>query len=157
MGESLIVEAANDPAQLVKQCHPVLRHTGMLLVAGTVVLCATAPLVLRVFGTDYARNGAGVLRLVALSAVPNLVVIVAVSACRAQRRMRMLVSILAVACSLSTALSLVLLPVLGIAGVGAGWLIGQTAVASWLWWQKPLWLPVGRSVQRSGGSRAGPS
>ncbi len=154
MGESLIVEAANDPAQLVKQCYQVLRHTGMLLVAGTVVLCAAAPLVLRVFGTDYARNGAGLLRLVALSAIPNLVVITAVSACRAQRRLRMLVGILAVACSLSTVLSLVLLPVMGIAGVGAGWLIGQTATAAWLWWQKPLWLPVGRSAQRSGGKRA---
>ena len=157
MGESLIVEAANDPAQLVKHSHQVLRHTGMLLMAGTVVLCAAAPLVLRVFGADYARNGTGLLRLVALSAVLNLVVITAVSACRAQRRLRMLVGIVAVVCSLSTGLSLVLLPVLGIAGVGAGWLIAQTAVASWLWWQKPLWLPVGPSAPRTGGSRTDPS
>jgi O-antigen/teichoic acid export membrane protein len=146
MGQSLIVEAANDPAQLVKQCHQVLRHTGMLLVAGTAALCAAAPLVLRIFGADYARHGAGLLRLVALSAIPNLVVITAVSASRAQRRLRMVVGILAVVCSLSTGLSLVLLPVMGIAGVGAGWLIGQTVTAAGLWWQKPWWLPVGRSA-----------
>ena len=157
MGESLVVEAANDPAQLVKQCYQVLRHAGMLLVAGAAVLCAAAPLVLRVFGTDYARNGAGLLRLVALSAVPNLVVVTAVSACRAQRRLGMLVAILAVDCSLSMGLSLVLLPVMGIAGVGAGWLIGQTTTAVWLWWQKPRWLPAGRSASRSAGRAPGPS
>ncbi|MEU3337049.1 lipopolysaccharide biosynthesis protein [Streptomyces sp. NPDC002144] len=153
MGESLIVEAANDPAQLLKQCHKVLRHTGMLLVASTAVLCLAAPLLLRVFGPDYARNGSGLLRLVALSAIPNLVVIVAVSACRAQRRLHMLMGLLAVVCSLSTGLSLVLLPVLGIAGVGAGWLIAQTFVALLLWWQKPLWLPVGRSAPQAAQDR----
>lgn len=157
MGESLIVEAANDPAQLLKQCRKVLRHTGMLLVAGTVVLCATAPLLLRLFGPDYARNGTGLLRLVALSAVPNLVVIVAVSACRAQRRLHMLMGILAVVCLLSTGLSLVLLSVLGIAGVGAGWLIAQTVVAVGLWWQKSLWLPVGRSAPQAADDPDSPS
>lgn len=142
MGESLVVEAANDPAQLLKHCRQVLRHTGMLLLAGTLLLVPLAPLVLRVFGTDYAENGAGLLRLVALSALPNLVVITAVSACRAQRRMRMLIGILAVVCLLATGLTLLLLPVIGIAGAGAGWLIAQTVVAVWLWLQKPLWLPV---------------
>ncbi|MBO4253471.1 lipopolysaccharide biosynthesis protein [Streptomyces griseorubiginosus] len=153
MGESLIVEAANDPAQLLKQCHKVLRHTGMLLVAGSAVLCLAAPLLLRVFGPDYARNGSGLLRLVALSAIPNLVVTVAVSASRAQRRLGVLMGILAVVCSLSTGLSLVLMPVLGIAGVGAGWLIGQTFMAVLLWWRKPLWLPVGRSAPQAAQNR----
>ncbi|MFF3397816.1 lipopolysaccharide biosynthesis protein [Streptomyces sp. NPDC002659] len=157
MGESLIVEAANDPAQLLRQCRRVLRHTGMLQLAGVVVLCAAAPLVLRVFGPEYAQNGAGLLRLVALSALPNLVIITAVSACRAQRRMRTLIGILAVTCSLATGLSLVLLSPLGIAGVGAGWLIAQTVVAAYLWWRKPLWLPGrDRSVSPADGGLVGP-
>ena len=142
MGESLIVEAANDPARLAEHCRQVLRHTGLLLLAGAAVLSAAAPLALRVFGADYARNGADLLRLVAVSALPNLVVVTAVSACRVQRRLRALIGILAVACSLSTALALALMPVLGITGVGAGWLIAQSAMAGWLWWHKPLWLPV---------------
>lgn len=157
MGESLVVEAANDPAQLLRHCRRVLRHTGMLQVVGALVLCAAAPLVLRVFGTDYAQNGAGLLRLVALSAIPNLVVITAMSACRAQRRMRMLIGILGVVCTLATGLSLVLLSPLGIAGVGAGWLIAQSVVAAWLWWRKPLWLPVGsRSESPTDGGMVGP-
>nr|WSY50042.1 hypothetical protein OG999_07730 [Streptomyces sp. NBC_00886] len=140
MGASLVVEAANDPSRLVAHCRLVLRHTGALLVGGAVVLCAAAPLILRIFGPDYARYGANLLRLTALSALPNIVVVAAVSICRAQRRLGLLVVILAMVCSLATALSYVLLPVMGITGVGVGWLVAQTLTAAVLWWRRADWL-----------------
>ncbi|MET7455988.1 hypothetical protein ABZT03_29720 [Streptomyces sp. NPDC005574] len=145
MGASLIVEAAHDPSQLAAHCRLVLRHTGVLLVCGVAALCAAAPLILRLFGPQYAEHGADLLRLTALSALPNLVVVAAVSICRAQRRLRLLVGILAAVCTLATVLSYVLLGVMGIAGVGAAWLVAQTAVAGALWWRRESWLPGPRS------------
>jgi O-antigen/teichoic acid export membrane protein len=141
MGASLIVEAANDPSRVAVHCRLILRHTGTLLVCGVVVLCAGAPLILRVFGPEYASQGADLLRLTALSALPNLVVVAAVSICRARRRLGLLVAILVTVCSLATLLSYVLLSVMGIAGVGAGWLLAQTVVAAVLWWRRRDWLP----------------
>ncbi|WP_371667093.1 hypothetical protein OG985_05475 [Streptomyces sp. NBC_00289] len=141
MGASLIVEAAHDPSQLAAHCRLVLRHTLVLLACAATALCAAAPLILRIFGPEYARNGADLLRLTAVSALPNLVVVAAVSICRAQRRLRLLMGILATVCTLATVLSYVLLGPMGIAGVGAAWLVAQTTVAATLWWCRAHWLP----------------
>lgn len=140
MGSSLIVESATDPGRLVENCRRVLRHTGALLTACVVVMAALAPLILRVFGEDYSSHGTMLLRLLLLSALPNLVVEVAVSACRAQRRMATVVWVLAALCSLALALTIVLLPVMGVAGAGAAWLIAQCVVAAVLLWRRSLWL-----------------
>ncbi|MER6420163.1 hypothetical protein [Streptomyces sp. NPDC001137] len=142
MGASLIVEGTNDPSRLAAHCRLVLRHTGVLLAGGVVVLCAAAPLILRIFGPDYARYGADLLRLIALSALPNIVVVAAVSMCRIRRRLFLLVGILGAVCTLATVLTYVLLPVMGITGVGAAWLLAQTAAAATLWWRRPYWLPT---------------
>ncbi|MGW1749020.1 lipopolysaccharide biosynthesis protein [Streptomyces sp. NPDC002092] len=141
MGASLIVEAANDSSRLVAHCRLVLRHTAALLMCGIAVLCTAAPIILRVFGPDYARYGANLLRLAALSALPNIVVVAAVSMCRVRRRLRLLVGILAGVCTLATVLSYALLPVMGITGVGAAWLLSQAAAAAVLWWRRSNWLP----------------
>jgi O-antigen/teichoic acid export membrane protein len=140
MGSSLIVESATAPGRLARNCRRVLAHTGMLLVGCVLVLTAAAPLVLRVFGADYARHGTGLLRLLLLSALPNLVVAVAVSVCRARRRMKTVIAILAAVCSLALVLMVVLLPVLGLTGAGAAWLIAQSAVAAVLVWRRSWWL-----------------
>jgi O-antigen/teichoic acid export membrane protein len=154
MGSSLIVEATNDPSRLGAHCRLVLRHTGVLLACGVAVLCLAAPLILRIFGPGYAANGANLLRLVALSALPNLVVVAAVSVCRIRRRLRLLVGILATVCTLAIMLSYVLLRVMGITGVGVAWLIAQTTVAAVLWWRRAQWLPPAQapSFQTSRGS-----
>ncbi|GAA2522979.1 hypothetical protein GCM10010423_15060 [Streptomyces levis] len=141
MGSSLIVEAANDPARLGAHCRLVLRHTALLLVGGVAVLCAAAPLILRIFGEDYAENGAALLRLTAVSALPNLVVVAAVSICRVRRRLRLLMVIMVTECTLAIGLSYVLLRVMGITGVGAAWVAAQTLVAAALWWRRAQWLP----------------
>jgi O-antigen/teichoic acid export membrane protein len=140
MGSSLIVESATDPDRLVANCRRVLRHTGALLVGCIVVMVALAPLILRLFGVDYSAHGTTLLRLLLLSALPNLIVEVAVCVCRARRRMATVVWVLAALCSLALVLTVVLLPVMGVAGAGAAWLIAQCVVAAVLLWRRSLWL-----------------
>ena len=144
MGSSLVVESATDPAQLTRNCKRVLTHTGVLLAAAVIILAAAAPEILRVFGPEYARHGTGLLRLLLLSALPNLAVATAVSVCRARRRIRTAVAILATVCCGALGLTLLLLPVLGIAGAGAAWLIAETTVALILLLWPNTWLGIER-------------
>lgn len=46
-------------------------------------------------------------------------------------------------CVLVLGLGWVLLPRLGLNGVGIAWLLTQSATAGFLWLRRDLWLPVG--------------
>ncbi|MEU8919812.1 hypothetical protein AB0D10_02605 [Kitasatospora sp. NPDC048545] len=140
MGYSLVVESARDISRL-DDYRRVLRHSGRVLVAAVVLLIAVAPLALRLFGRDYADHGTVVLWLLALSALPNLLNTTVVALSRARRRMGVVVGVLAGLSTVVLTLTALLLPVLGITGAGAAWLIGQTLVAAVLLWRRSWWLP----------------
>jgi O-antigen/teichoic acid export membrane protein len=142
MGASLLVEAAGDSAGPAAGCRRVLRHTGALLALAITALVVGAPLVLRVFGPGYARNGSTLLQLLALSALPHLVVSTAISACRVLGRMRVVVAIQAGLATAVLTLTVVLLPVLGVLGAGVAWLAAQTATALALLIARRVWLPT---------------
>jgi O-antigen/teichoic acid export membrane protein len=132
MGQSLVTHAASDQAHLGAHHRDALKHTLRLVVPAVAVLAISAPWILEVFGSVYADEGTTVLRLLALSAVPHTVNSMAVSRGRVQRHMRFVVTLLAILCSLVLALAVVLLPVLGIVGVGVAWLVAQSLVAAFL-------------------------
>lgn len=140
MGLSLVVEAAWEPDRIERFRHMV-KHTGILLTACVTVLGAAAPLILRIFGAQYARDGAGLLRLLAFSGLPNLVVVAAVSVARVRQRMGLVVAVYAAICVLVLGLTAVLLPVMGVDGAGVAWLAALTVVAAALLWRRDLWLP----------------
>jgi O-antigen/teichoic acid export membrane protein len=104
------------------------------------IVAAAAPYLLQVCGRQYGAAGAGVLRLLALSAIPNVITALAVSAARAQRRMRLVVAVLLAICSLVLTVTAALLPVLGLPGVGVAWLLAQTLVAGVLLLTRRRWL-----------------
>ncbi len=141
MCASLIVEAADDPARLRRHCRHLLRHVGALLGGAVLVVLVGAPWLLALFGADYARGGSTVLRLLALSALPNLLVTVAVAVCRVRRRMLVPVAALGALVGLVLGLTVLLLPPMGIAGAGLAWLLAQCAVAGVLLVGRSWWLP----------------
>jgi O-antigen/teichoic acid export membrane protein len=109
-----------------------LRVIAIMLVPAMVVMIVGGRLILGLFGASYAAAGYGLLILLAISALPDAVSNVAVAVLRVTHRL-----------GYSTALNLdilvvtlvgawVLMPPLGIAGVGAAWLGAQTfgAIAS---------------------------
>ncbi|MEV7027530.1 hypothetical protein AB0O00_36055, partial [Kitasatospora sp. NPDC093558] len=148
MSASLIVEATSptdspDAAgHLLRQCRRVLRHSGAVLAAAALFATPAAPWVLSVFGADYARAGTTTLRLLVLSALPNLVVAVAVAACRVQRRLRVVLAVLAAQAALALGLTVLLLAPMGVTGAGLAWLVAQCAVAGALLWRRSWWLPA---------------
>jgi O-antigen/teichoic acid export membrane protein len=122
---SLFAEGSYDPGAL----HVLSRNAvaGALAVAtvGALFLLLLGDRLLLAFGHAYAAEGATLLRLVALAALPAAVVNVYLGALRVRRQVGELVIIAGAVAVTTVALSSALLPVMGLAGAGVGNGLGQ--------------------------------
>ncbi|MFE5712752.1 lipopolysaccharide biosynthesis protein [Streptomyces sp. NPDC056501] len=143
VGSSLVVEAVGSPERLVEHAVRMLRHTGLLLGAGIVLVAVLAPQILSFFGPEYAEHGTTLLRLLALSALPNIVVSLAIDVWRARRRLRWAVGVQVLMCVLVLGLTKLLLPTLGITGAGVAWLVTMCLLATPLLVWRSRWLTTG--------------
>jgi O-antigen/teichoic acid export membrane protein len=129
-GQALVANAVLHRDWLDQQHRQALRHTLRLLVPVVALVAGLAPFWLSLFGLWYAEQGVTTLRLLALSAIPNAVVALAVSRARVERRMRVVVAVLVGVCVLVLGLTTALVPHLGIAGAALAWLVAQLLVAA---------------------------
>jgi O-antigen/teichoic acid export membrane protein len=141
MGTSLVAESAHDPSRLAAGVRSVITHTAKFLVPAVVVMIIGAPVLLSVFGSGY-RSAADDLRLLVLAAIPNLLVSIAVSSARAQRRLRFLLTVQASQCATVVALTWLLLHAVGRSGASLAWLTAQCVFAAVLLIRRDLWMPV---------------
>jgi len=132
MGQSLVVQGAKNESQLSFHSRRATRHALQLLVPGVIVLLITAPYILRLFGRVYAEQGSTSLRLLALAAFPLLFVTIVVSELRVQRKMFRVAATMVLLAIIVLALSYMLIPRIGITGIGVAWLCGEGVVAVFL-------------------------
>jgi aminoglycoside phosphotransferase (APT) family kinase protein len=139
---SLIVEVATDGTKLAEYSYRVLIQNARLVVPLVLFLALGAPYILRLFGDSYSNEGATLLRLMALAALPNIVTSVYISCVRVQRRVLQLFLIFASMSSLVLSLSYILLGLYGINGIGIAWLLSETVIATVLLFtrQGRVWL-----------------
>lgn len=130
MATSLTVEAARDPAKLPVYARQMLLHVARLLVPPVALIVLGAPVILLAFGESYAAEGTTLLRLLALSALPYLVITIYFSIARVRRQIAGIVVVQGVLCVLTLGLSYALLRLYGITGVGIAWLASCAAVAA---------------------------
>ncbi len=133
MGSSLVVETAKDQQKLGIYSHRIYKNTLRIVVPVAAFILIAAPYILMIFGRGYSTQGTAVLRLLALSAIPNVINAIFVSIARAQRRVGEEVLALGVLCSLLLGTSYILLRQYGIVGVGYGWLGSQILVALFIY------------------------
>ena len=95
----------------------------------TVVGVLAAPLVLLVYGPGFADNSSNLLRLLLLAALPNVVYQIHIGRLRSQGRMGAVIGYETALSASVVLVSWLLLPDLGIAGVGVAWLVGLTVLA----------------------------
>ena len=143
MATSLLVEGAGDASRLGEYSWRAFLHTSWILVplvAGTVLL---APVLMRMFGAEYAAEGSTVLRLLALSALPSAVIVVYSAVERVRRRMLRLVLVTLAINATALILVWVLLQTHGLLGLGLAWLTTQTVAAAVLLGTTlgSMWLP----------------
>jgi O-antigen/teichoic acid export membrane protein len=137
---SLTVEGALAETQLGQLLRRSVIHTTWLVAPLSGVVFLAAPVVLRAFGGQYVHAGTPVLRLLALSTIPNAIVALGLAVARVQHRGRLLIAIQAAECIPLFGLTAVLLPAHGIVGVGIAFFASQAAVAFGLliWMIRPL-------------------
>lgn len=129
MGMSLIAEASADESQTEALLQKSFVQSARLVLPAVGVILVGAPLILALFGESYSRGGAMLLRLLALAAVPYLVIAVRVSELRIRRETGRLIVVFGVMAVLLLGGALVLMPSYGVVGLGWAWLLSQTVLA----------------------------
>src|SRR4051812_4784919 len=130
IGTSLVLHATLEPGALATLTRKAARQGVQLLlplVAGIVLL---APLLLSLFGGDYAQRSTPLLRLLAAAAIPYFVLVLTVSAARVRRRLRIAVVAMGAQATLTLTLVAPLLDRFGVTGAGVAWLGSQCAAAA---------------------------
>jgi O-antigen/teichoic acid export membrane protein len=123
------VEAAMAEDQLIIRSREVLVLMVRLLLPVTAIVVTAAGPILTIFGPGYAEAGAPLLQLLALGVLPYGITVLYFSFARVTTRVRGIVvtqAYLAIVILVATQL---LLPSMGIAAVGVGWLLGQGSAA----------------------------
>ncbi len=129
MTTSLTVEGTRDRPRLRAYGYRVFVHLMRILVPVVVLIAVGAPLILRLFGADYAAEGSELLRWLALATLPNTVVVLYIALERVRNRIVGIIVVQGALCALVLGLGYSLLRTNGIAGVGIAWLVSQTVVA----------------------------
>lgn len=129
MGQAMVAHLAADPAGLPAAWRGMVTRALALLVPAVAALAVAAGPLLAVFGPHYAATGVAVLVLAALSAIPDVVVRATVAAARVQRRQAVLVGLPAAVAVAVLAGAWLLMPRLGLTGVGVALLGAQTLAA----------------------------
>jgi O-antigen/teichoic acid export membrane protein len=132
MGVALTVEGAEDPAKTQANFRHALTNVARLLLPIVVVLLVAADFILELFGSGYASHGATLLRLLALASIPQMLVVLKIGTYRVERRLAPIILTYAAVVAITVGLTVVLLPPIGISGVGVGVLTAQTAAAAGL-------------------------
>jgi O-antigen/teichoic acid export membrane protein len=129
MLSSLLVESSAGHSDFRGDGLRVLKVIGLTVSGPILVLLLAAPLVLLIFGQEYADVGAAPMRLLALSTIPYAVKSYATYLSRYERRMRRVINIEAGAAIPSLVLAVILAPVLGLVGLALAVLLAQTMIA----------------------------
>jgi O-antigen/teichoic acid export membrane protein len=126
VSSSLFAEGSHDAASLPRLAMRSYRFIAMLLVGPMVGLALVGPWVLGLFGADYADAGYGLLLVLIVSAVPDALTNVYVSALRVRHELgrAALLNLSMAAVALGWAWWRV--PIDGIVAAGWGWLLGQS-------------------------------
>jgi O-antigen/teichoic acid export membrane protein len=130
MGQSLVAHVAADPEALDAARRSMVMRSLALILPAALVIVPGAGLILSIFGAHYAATGTTLLALSSLSAVPNIIVTAALFGARVQQQRAVLLGVPAAVALLVIPPALVLMPTLGLTGVGVALLFGQTVVAA---------------------------
>ncbi len=129
MASSLTAHASHDPRRLADGVRGALRRMTLLLVPVVLFLVVFAPQILAPFDEDYAEHGSTVLRLLAIGALPRIVVELYIGVLRVQGRTGVLAAVQGTMCALVLGSAVMLFSPAGIAGAGWAVLGGMTVVA----------------------------
>lgn len=126
---SLTVEAALDMPKLRRLSRQALAHSMRLVAPMALLTGLIAPLALLVFGQEYADSGTNLLRLLAVGAIPNVIVALGIGVARIEHRGGFVVVVQGIQFAIVLGLSALLIPDIGVVAVGWTWTGAQFLLA----------------------------
>jgi O-antigen/teichoic acid export membrane protein len=129
MATSFAVEVATDLKEAAIYSRQMLKQMALLIVPLAALIAITAPLVLSLFGADYARHGTTLLRLLAIAALPIILNNWYLSYVRVLGDVKAILLNQGLLCVLTLSLSYWWLTEYGIIGIGMAWLVAQSLIA----------------------------
>ncbi|MGW4468366.1 lipopolysaccharide biosynthesis protein [Nonomuraea sp. NPDC004354] len=129
MAVSLTVEGSFDRSSLAANARRSLKRALMIIGPIIGVALVAAPLILTIFGSEFAVEGTTLLRLMALAVLPRVLIEVYLSSLRALGRARKLAVVQIGLAVLVLASIMALFPVAGVNAVGYGLLFSEILVA----------------------------
>lgn len=127
VGSALFAEGTNDPDRIEAQTRSAIRITAALLAPMMVLFFVAGHWLLKLFGAGYSRNGGTLLIILTASAIPDAVTNIYVARLRAQGHLAFPAVMNMVMAAVTLLGAWLLLPPLGIAGAGVGWIAAQSA------------------------------
>lgn len=127
---SLFAEGSYEEEKLGSNIWRSLKMTLLILAPAVILVSAIADKLLLLFGASYAENATTLLRLLAISTLPLAINIVYLNIKRVEKKLRVIVGLTALVAAVTLGLAYLLLPRMGINGIGIAWLVSQGIVAS---------------------------
>jgi aminoglycoside phosphotransferase (APT) family kinase protein len=127
--DALVAEGADAQADLSAKVRKVTVQMSLIMVPGIALVVVAAPQIMQIFGSGYTDDGATVLRLLALSAIPNAVTTIVVAVAHVRQRLSLVIVLQSVMAALTLGLAWVLVGSHGVQGVAMSWLIAQSVTA----------------------------
>jgi O-antigen/teichoic acid export membrane protein len=127
---SLVAEAASDEGRLSEYVRGIIRRGLCIFVPLVFGVVAAAPLLLSLFGSEYAGAATPLLRILAIGVLARAATTVFLGVARVQRRIARIVCTQAVQCIMLLGLTVVLVRPLGLVGVGVAYAVTQVLVAA---------------------------
>ena len=125
---SLFAEGSHNEAKLAGEVRRSLKFM-LLLIPVIIMVFLLGDKILLLFGKAYSENATELLRILAVSSIPVGLNHIYFTMRRVQKRMKGVVGLSAFIAVITMVLSYLLLPRMGILGVGVAWLIPQIMVA----------------------------
>lgn len=128
-GNSLVVEGVRSPAELGRQARTMVRRCYLFLVPLAVVVVLAAPILLSLFGPEYADDGTLLLQLLAVAMLPRVVQQIVVVIARVRHRLGLALVINVTQATAIVIASLALAGPVGVAGPGIAYLAASAITA----------------------------
>lgn len=130
IASSLLAEGSHAGGEIGDHFQHAFRLTLLVMVPATALWCASAPLLLSLFGSFYASEGVVTLRLLSLAALPLSIVLLYLMRARVHQEMRRVLVITGVTGGGALVLGTLFVSFGGATGTALGFLLANTIVAA---------------------------
>jgi O-antigen/teichoic acid export membrane protein len=140
VSESLFAEGVHSQDRMRENVLRSIKFTFLLLIPAAIAIMALGKWLLLAFGQNYSSNALQLLLVLCISSLPVAIIHVYISLLRVKNRLKELIVIQAFIAISVIALSVLIMPMSGIIGIGYVWLGTQAVVALVLFFRLRGWI-----------------